>query len=109
LKALRGIVRLQALVRGRLVRKQLAVTLKCMHALLRVQERAREQRARSTVDGNGSQVALNGRATSTKDAEVYGTQHHVLVCFYFLGHAMLLFPGEEIAVLDPKWLLISCY
>ncbi|RLN01012.1 protein IQ-DOMAIN 1-like [Panicum miliaceum] len=69
LKALRGIVRLQALVRGRLVRKQLAVTLKCMHALLRVQERAREQRARSTVDGNGSQVALNGRATSTKDAE----------------------------------------
>ncbi|RCV16753.1 hypothetical protein SETIT_3G163300v2 [Setaria italica] len=69
LKALRGIVRLQALVRGRLVRKQLAVTLKCMHALLRVQERAREQRARSSADGHGSQDALKGRATSTKDAE----------------------------------------
>ncbi|CAL5096032.1 unnamed protein product [Urochloa decumbens] len=69
LKALRGIVRLQALVRGRLVRKQLAVTLKCMHALLRVQERAREQRARSSADGHGSQDALRGRATSTKDAE----------------------------------------
>ncbi|CAN6327444.1 unnamed protein product [Urochloa humidicola] len=68
LKALRGIVRLQALVRGRLVRKQLAVTLKCMHALLRVQERAREQRARSS-DGQDSQAALSGRAISTKDAE----------------------------------------
>ncbi|KAG2617853.1 hypothetical protein PVAP13_3NG258033 [Panicum virgatum] len=41
-----------------------------MHALLRVQERAREQRARSTAAGLGSQDAsLNGRATSTKDAE----------------------------------------
>ncbi|KAF8727410.1 hypothetical protein HU200_019015 [Digitaria exilis] len=69
LKALRGIVRLQALVRGRLVRKQLAVTLKCMHALLRVQERARERRARSSADGHGSKDALNGRATTTKGAE----------------------------------------
>jgi len=76
LKALRGIVRLQALVRGRLVRKQLAVTLKCMHALLRVQERARERRARSSADGHGSrgQDALNGRASSTKDAMVYMEQ-----------------------------------
>lgn len=72
LKALRGIVRLQALVRGRRVRKQLAVTLKCMHALLRVQERSR---ARSSSDGHGSQGqdALNGCASSTKDAMVYGT------------------------------------
>jgi len=80
LKALRGIVRLQALVRGRLVRKQLAVTLKCMHALLRVQERARERRARSSADGHGSrgqdrgQDALIGRASSTKDAMVYMEQ-----------------------------------
>ena len=75
-------MRLQALVRGRLVRRQLAVTLKCMHALLRVQERAREQRARSTAAGLGSQDAsLNGRATSTKDAEVHGTHHDALVCF----------------------------
>ncbi|OEL33076.1 hypothetical protein BAE44_0005904 [Dichanthelium oligosanthes] len=81
LKALRGIVRLQALMRGRLVRKQLAVTLKCMHALLRAQERAREQRARSSADGHGLKDALNGRVTSTKDAEVYGKQHHVLLCF----------------------------
>ena len=40
LKALRGIVRQQELVRGRLVRRQLAFTLSRMEALLRVQERA---------------------------------------------------------------------
>ncbi|CAD6271393.1 unnamed protein product [Miscanthus lutarioriparius] len=78
LKALRGIVRLQALVRGRLVRKQLAVTLKCMHALLRVQERARERRARSSADGHGSrgQDALIGRASSTKNAMEQWCDHH---------------------------------
>lgn len=98
MKALRGIVRLQALMRGRLVRKQLAVTLKCMHALLRVQERARERRARSSADGKGSQGqdALNGRASSTKDAMVYGTRQKYRV-----------FLLSECAMLHQKWLLIS--
>ncbi|XP_062180946.1 protein IQ-DOMAIN 6-like [Phragmites australis] len=78
LKALRGIVRLQALVRGRLVRRQLAVTVKCMHALLRVQERARERRARSSADGRGSEDALaarNDRASSTNGAEEQWCDH----------------------------------
>jgi hypothetical protein len=39
LRALRGIVRLQALVCGRRVRKKLTVTQKFMNALLMVQER----------------------------------------------------------------------
>ncbi|KAF0916721.1 hypothetical protein E2562_011568 [Oryza meyeriana var. granulata] len=72
LKALRGIVRLQALVRGRLVRRQLAVTLKCMNALLRVQERARERRAPCSADGRDSHDALaerDGRADHVKQAE----------------------------------------
>uniref|UniRef100_A0A0E0A265 DUF4005 domain-containing protein n=1 Tax=Oryza glumipatula TaxID=40148 RepID=A0A0E0A265_9ORYZ len=72
LKALRGIVRLQALVRGRLVRRQLAVTLKCMNALLRVQERARERRARCSADGRDSQDAVgerDGCADPIKQAE----------------------------------------
>lgn len=58
LKALRGIVRLQALVRGRLVRRQLAVTLGRMQALLRVQKRAMERRARCSADAR-SQDALS--------------------------------------------------
>jgi hypothetical protein len=73
LRALRGIVRLQALVRGRRVRKQLAVTLKCMNALVRVQERARDRRFRISADGRHSQDVRDdrsGRADPVKEAEV---------------------------------------
>ncbi|XP_062206647.1 protein IQ-DOMAIN 6-like [Phragmites australis] len=72
LRALRGIVRLQALVRGRRVRKQLAVTVKCMNALVRVQERARDRRARISADGRDSHYILDersGRADPVKEAE----------------------------------------
>ncbi|KAL7105318.1 hypothetical protein ACP275_07G036500 [Erythranthe tilingii] len=46
LNALRGLVKLQALVRGHLVRKQATATLRCMQALVTVQSRARAQRLR---------------------------------------------------------------
>ncbi|XP_047093770.1 protein IQ-DOMAIN 6-like isoform X1 [Lolium rigidum] len=70
LRALRGIVRLQALVRGRRVRKQLAVTVKCMQALVRVQARARDRRTRLSADSQGD--ALDERASNAdpvKEAE----------------------------------------
>lgn len=44
LYALRGLVKLQALVRGYLVRKQTTATLRSMHALMSIQVRARFQR-----------------------------------------------------------------
>ncbi|XP_010913066.1 protein IQ-DOMAIN 6 [Elaeis guineensis] len=60
-RALRGIVRLQALVRGRQVRKQAALTLKCMQALVRVQARMRARRVRLTTEGQAVQQMLESR------------------------------------------------
>ncbi|XXG61412.1 hypothetical protein AAC387_Pa05g0033 [Persea americana] len=44
LRALRAVVKLQALVRGHYVRKQGLETMRCMESLVRVQDRARSQR-----------------------------------------------------------------
>lgn len=66
-------MRLQALVRGRLVRKQAAVTLRCMQALVRVQARVRARRVRMSMEGQAVQNMLNERRTKAelnKEAEV---------------------------------------
>ncbi|PIA54282.1 hypothetical protein AQUCO_00900671v1 [Aquilegia coerulea] len=55
LKALKGLVRLQALVRGHAVRKQAAITLRCMQALVRVQARVRARRVRMALESQMSQ------------------------------------------------------
>jgi hypothetical protein len=87
-------VRLQALVRGRVVRKQLTVTVKCMQALVRVQARARDRRTRLSADGRDSSQggdALDERATHAdpvKDAEVCTTtlfQDTVAVAWFMMN------------------------
>ncbi|GER56141.1 IQ-domain 17 [Striga asiatica] len=49
--ALKGIVKLQALIRGQNVRKQATLTMRYMKTLLKVQARMRDQRARLSHEG----------------------------------------------------------
>lgn len=44
MRALRGLVKLQALVRGHSVRKQAQMKMRCMQALVRVQSKVRARR-----------------------------------------------------------------
>lgn len=60
LRALKGLVRLQALVRGHAVRKQAAETLQCMQSLVKAQARVRARQVR---------IALEGQVTQKKASE----------------------------------------
>lgn len=52
LLALKGLVKLQALVRGHLVRKQATATFRCLQALLTAQARARARRIKMINEPN---------------------------------------------------------
>ncbi|XP_056165562.1 protein IQ-DOMAIN 5-like [Syzygium oleosum] len=68
LSALKGLVRLQALVRGHAVRKQAAMTLRCMQALVRVQARVRARRVRLELESQTAEQKLKQQIA--KEAQV---------------------------------------
>ena len=65
--ALRGLVKLQALVRGQLVRRQATATLRCMQALVDAQSCLRAHRARM-LDADHATPAYQARRSP---------QHHL--------------------------------
>ncbi|KAK9282044.1 hypothetical protein L1049_004956 [Liquidambar formosana] len=72
LRALKAVVRLQAIFRGWKVRKQAAVTLRCMQALVRVQARVKAQCVRMSSEGQAEQKLLDEhhkQADPVKQAE----------------------------------------
>ncbi|XP_050231090.1 protein IQ-DOMAIN 8-like [Mercurialis annua] len=71
LRALRAVVRIQAIFRGRKVRNQAAVTLRCMQALVRVQATVRAQGLKMSSEGEAAKKLLDANCISdpTKQAE----------------------------------------
>lgn len=84
LRALKGLVRLQALVRGHAVRKQAAITLRCMQALVRVQARVRARRVRIALESQTAQQKLQQQLVNearVREIEVKVQKKFSYLCF----------------------------
>lgn len=86
LRALKGLVRLQALVRGHAVRKQAAITLRCMQALVRVQARVRARRVRLALESQTAQQKLQQQLAN----EAHVREIEVSNFIYFQSNILLV-------------------
>ncbi|GMI84474.1 IQ-domain 19 [Hibiscus trionum] len=92
LHALRGLVKLQALVRGHLVRKQTTATLRSMHALMAIQVRARFNRVQMAeesqlVKSQSSRYARLSQETEFKSAHRHGVDINLYEKHGFMNHS----------------------
>lgn len=72
-KTLKGIIRLQAVIRGHLVRRQAVATLLCVWGIVKFQAIARGRKVRSSDVGNGIQRKYLGILQAGKCSETFGS------------------------------------
>ncbi|KAI8569911.1 hypothetical protein RHMOL_Rhmol02G0314600 [Rhododendron molle] len=90
LRALQGIVKLQALVRGQNVRRQTKMTLKCMQALFRVQARVHDHRARPSLEATRkSMFAESNNLWESKYMQDVRERKSIVSFFYKLEYYLM--------------------
>ncbi|CAI9758642.1 unnamed protein product [Fraxinus pennsylvanica] len=114
-RALKGIIRLQALIRGHLVRRQALATFRCMQSIVKLQALSRGQRVRLADSRHEAMVKCTAREIQdAKKADAFGrnsslgseklvTNAFVCKLFASLPAAMPLILQYDVAEPNSAW------